>query len=88
MKTIIIALVIGLVCMLIVLVSGLMSGVVRAGTIIYRTVFSFAFAGVSSYFFMMLYELYCELQSKKLSKAENTSGFQAMDVKGLPKVEK
>ena len=79
MKVILIALIIAIICMLIVLVSGITSGVVRIGTIIYRTVFAFAFAGVSSYFFMMLFDLYMELREKKLQKlkaeleqAENT----------------
>ena len=68
MKILLIALVIALVSMLIVLISGITSGVVRVGTIIYRTVFSFAFAGVASYFFMMLFDLYLELREKKLQK--------------------
>ena len=80
MKVILIALLIAIICMLIVLISGITSGVVRIGTIIYRTVFAFAFAGVSSYFFMMLFDLYMELREKKLQKlkaelepAENAS---------------
>lgn len=62
------ALVLGVVSMIIVFVSGLSSGVVRLSTLAIRTVFAFAMTSAATYFLLMLYDYYEEMQAKKLKK--------------------
>ena len=54
--------------MIIVLVSGFSSGVVRLTTLAFRSVFAFAMTSAAVYFILMLYDYYEEMQSKKLKK--------------------
>ena len=54
--------------MVIVFVSGLSSGVVRLTTLALRSVFAFAMTSAATYFIMMLYDYYEEIQAKKLKK--------------------
>ncbi len=72
------ALLLGAVSMIIVFVAGLTSNVVGLGTLAIRTVFAFAMTSAASYFLLMLYDYYEEIQAKKLKedvekivKAEN-----------------
>ncbi len=62
------ALLLGVVSMIIVFVSGLTSGVVGLGTLAIRTIFSFAMTSAATYFLLMLYDYYEEMQEKKLKK--------------------
>jgi len=62
------ALLLGVVSMIIVFVSGLNSGVVRLSTLAIRTVFAFAMTSAATYFLLMLYDYYEEIQAKKLKK--------------------
>lgn len=62
------ALLLGVVSMIIVFVAGLTSGVVGLGTLAIRTVFAFAMTSAASYFLLMLYDYYEEIQAKKLKK--------------------
>ena len=63
------ALALGCISMIIVIFSGLNSGVVRIGTLAFRSVFAFAMTSAASYFLLMLYDYYEEMQAKKLKKA-------------------
>lgn len=60
------ALLLGVVSMIIVFIAGLTSGVVGLGTLAIRTVFAFAMTSAASYFLLMLYDYYEEIQAKKL----------------------
>ena len=62
------ALALGCVSMFIVFFAGLNSGVVRLGTLAIRTVFAFAMTSAATYFLLMLYDYYEEIQAKKLKK--------------------
>lgn len=62
------ALLLGVVSMIIVTVSGLSSGVVRLTTLAFRSVFAFAMTSAATYFILMLYDYYEEIQAKKLKK--------------------
>ena len=62
------ALLLGVVSMIIVFVSGFSSGVVRFSTLAIRTVFAFAMTSAATYFLLMLYDYYEEIQAKKLKK--------------------
>ena len=62
------ALLLGTVSMIIVFVSGISSGVVRLTTLAFRSVFAFAMTSAATYFIMMLYDYYEEIQTKKLKK--------------------
>ena len=62
------AILLGVVSMIIVFVSGLSSGVVRLTTLLLRSVFALAMTSAATYFIMMLYDYYEEIQAKKLKK--------------------
>lgn len=68
MKILLIALSLGFLSMIIVFISGMTSGVVRLGTIAWRTFFSFCMTSAATYFLMMAFDLYQELKAKKLQK--------------------
>lgn len=62
------ALLLGVVSMIVVFVSGFSSGVVRLTTLALRSVFAFAMTSAATYFLLMLYDYYEEMQAKKLKK--------------------
>lgn len=62
------ALSLGVVSMIVVLVSGFSSGVVRLTTLGLRSVFAFAMTSAAVYFLLMLYDYYEEKQAKKFKK--------------------
>ena len=59
------ALALGCVSMFIVFFAGLNSGVVRLGTLAIRTVFAFAMTSAATYFLLMLYDYYEEIQANE-----------------------
>lgn len=80
MSTTLMALSLGAVSMIIVFISGMMSGVVRLGTLTLRSLFAFCVTSVLTYFILMLFEMYDESRrkkseeiSKELVKDEETS---------------
>ncbi len=62
------AILLGCISMIIVLVSGFSSGVVRLTTLALRATFAFAMTSAATYFILMLYDYYEEMQAKKLKK--------------------
>ena len=62
------ALLLGVISMIIVFISGLTSGVVGIFTLILRACFAFAMTSAATYFLMMLFDYYEEMQAKKLAK--------------------
>ena len=62
------ALLLGFISMIIVFVSGWTSGVVGLGTLAIRAVFACAMTSAATYFLMMLFDYYEEMQAKKLAK--------------------
>lgn len=66
----------GAVSMIIVLISGLSSGLVRLGTLSLRAVFAFCMTSAASYFLMMLFDLYEELKQKKLQQAAEAEALE------------
>lgn len=65
MSTILMALSLGVVSMIIVFISGMMSGVVRLGTLSLRCLFAFCVTTALTYFIMMLFEMYDERRRKE-----------------------
>ena len=64
------ALSLGAVSMIITLLSGLASGVVRVGTLALRCCFAFCLASAACYFLLMLFDLYNERLQKKTEQFE------------------
>lgn len=62
------ALLLGFVSMIIVFISGLTSGVVGFATLAIRAVFACAMTSAATYFIMMLFDYYEEMQAKKLKQ--------------------
>lgn len=69
------AFVISIISVVIVFVAGIMSGVVRLGTLLMRALLAFFMTGAASYFLLMLFDLYYEKQKHKLDteKVDATS---------------
>lgn len=65
MSTILMALSLGAVSMIIVFISGMMSGVVRLGTLSLRCLFAFCMTTALTYFILMLFEMYDERKRKE-----------------------
>lgn len=65
MSTILMALSLGAVSMIIVFISGMMSGVVRLGTLSLRCLFAFCVTTALTYFILMLFEMYDERKRKE-----------------------
>lgn len=81
MSTILMALSLGTISMIIVFISGLMSGVVRLGTLTLRSLIAFCLTSAASYFLMMLFDLMMENNKKEQKKveeelAEDEEGFE------------
>lgn len=68
MSTILTALSLGAVSMIIVFISGMMSGVVRFGTLSLRCLFAFCITTALTYFILMLFEMYDERKRKEAEK--------------------
>ena len=104
MNYLVTALLLGVVSMITVFVAGFTGGVVGLGTLAIRTVFAFAMTSAATYFLLMLYDYYEEIQAKKLKKdvekiltednaAEQSpqpeeNAFQPMGTENLPNVDK
>lgn len=67
------AFIVSAVSVIIVFVSGMMSGVVRTTTLLTRTFFAFLMSGAASYLLLMIFDWYYERQHKKFSAAEVAS---------------
>ena len=67
-KVLLTALLLGTVSMIIVFCSGLFSGVVRLNTLLIRTIWAFSMTSAASFFLIMLFDYYQEIQEKKLKK--------------------
>ena len=65
MSTILMALSLGAVSMIIVFISGMMSGVVRLGTLSLRSFIAFCVTTALTYFILMLFEMYDERRRKE-----------------------
>ena len=61
------AFIISMVSVVIVFVAGIMSGVVRLGTVMMRSLLAFFMSGAASYFLLMVFDWYYERQHKKFS---------------------
>lgn len=68
MKVLLTALLLGAVSMVIVFCSGVVSGVVRFSTVMVRTVWAFSMTSAATFFLIMLFDYYDEIQTKKLKK--------------------
>ena len=68
MKVLLTALLLGAVSMAIVFCSGVFSGVVRFSTVMIRTVWAFSMTSAATFFLIMLFDYYDEIQTKKLKK--------------------
>lgn len=68
MKVLLTALLLGAVSMAIVFCSGVFSGVVRFSTVMVRTVWAFSMTSAATFFLIMLFDYYDEIQTKKLKK--------------------
>lgn len=68
MSNILMSLSIGTISMIIVFVSGLVSGLVRIGTLTLRSLFAFCLASAASYFLIMLFDMYGERQQKEIAE--------------------
>lgn len=91
------ALLLGVVSMIIVFVSGLMSGVVGIFTLIIRTAFAFAMTSAAIYFLLMVFDYFNETPKNEVEEiateetpAETvetppTQDFQPMNADNLPK---
>ncbi len=94
------ALLLGFISMVIVFVSGWMSGVVGWGTLAIRTGFAFAMTSAAVYFLLMVFDYFNETPQENLidnleenpteeTPAENAEtppqGFQPMNADNLPK---
>lgn len=62
------AFIISLVSVVIVFIAGVMSGVVRLGTVMMRALMAFFMTGAASYFILMLFDWFYEKQHKKFSE--------------------
>ena len=65
MSTILVALSLGAVSMIIVFISGMMSGVVRLGTLTLRSLIAFCVTSFLAYLVLMLFEMYDKSRRKK-----------------------
>ncbi len=65
MSTILMALSLGAVSMTVVFISGMVSGVVRLGTLSLRSLFAFCLTSAFTYFILMLFEMYDERRRKE-----------------------
>ena len=81
MSTILMALSLGAVSMIIVFISGMMSGVVRLTTLSLRSLIAFCVTSAVTYFVMLMFEMYDERRrkeadavAKELAKDENSEG--------------
>lgn len=97
MRILMTALTLGAISMLIVIIGGLTSGLVRLSTLALRALFAFAMASAASYFLMMLFDLYDEYTTKKLKAAAEpeelpvepaAAEFEPLNGEELPKVER
>ena len=61
------AFIVSAVSVIIVFVSGMMSGVVRTTTLLTRTLYAFLMSGAASYLLLMIFDWYYERQHKKFS---------------------
>ena len=66
MSTILMALSLGAVSMIVVFISGMMSGVVRLGTISLRSLLAFCVTSAFTYFILMMFEMYDEHKRKEM----------------------
>lgn len=66
MSTILMALSLGAVSMIIVFISGMMSGAVRFGTLSLRGFIAFCVTTALTYFILMLFEMYDERKRKEI----------------------
>ena len=79
MSTILMALSLGAISMVIVFISGMISGDVRLGTLTLRCLLAFCVSSAVVYFLLMIFEMYDENRRKEADKvakelAENTDG--------------
>lgn len=79
MSTILMALSLGAISMIIVFISGMISGDVRLGTLTLRCLLSFCVSSAVVYFLLMIFEMYDESRRKEAEKvakelAENAEG--------------
>ena len=70
MSTILMALSLGTISMIVVLISGLASGVVRFWTLVFRCGLAFCLAGAACYFLLLFVEMYYEKFQKEKDKIE------------------
>lgn len=104
MKVLLTALLLGAVSMIIVFFSGLFSGLVRFSTLLIRTVWAFSMTSAATFFLIMLFDYFDEIQTKKLKKeaeqiiqeetlapnaeSQTAEDFQPINASTLPNVEK
>lgn len=62
------AFIISMISVVIVFVAGIMSGVVRLGTVMMRALMAFFMTGAASYFLLMLFDWFYEKQHKKFAE--------------------
>ncbi len=89
------AFIVSAVSVIIVFVSGMMSGVVRTTTLLTRTFYAFLMSGAASYLLLMIFDWYYERQHKKFSAEQPSQdkpaeenkqeGFQPINANELPK---
>ena len=70
MSTILMSLSLGAISMIVTFMSGMISGVVRVGTLALRSCFVFCLASAAAYFVLMLFEMYNERLQKEREKLE------------------
>ena len=64
------AFIVSIICSVIVFVAGLLSGVVRMGTLFLRTFYALIMACAATYFILMLFDWYYEKKKKKFDEAQ------------------
>ncbi len=70
MSTILMALSLGAISMIIVFISGMMSGDVRLTTLTLRCLLAFCVSSAAVYFLLMIFEMYDESRRKKIAEVE------------------
>ncbi|MBQ7704632.1 MAG: hypothetical protein IJT73_04275 [Selenomonadaceae bacterium] len=68
MKVLVTAILLGTVSVIIVFISGLLSGVVRFSTLMIRTIWAFSMTSAATFFLMMLFDFFEEKRMEKLKK--------------------
>ena len=74
MARILMALSFGAVSLVIVFISGLMSGVVRLGTVTLRSLLAFCVSSVVVYFILMAFDTWDDFYKKQFEKLEEEAG--------------